>query len=289
VKDERAGGHENLKDSAVTVKKQETPNSGYPEEARVETRGNLGAQTGEAASENGNGDVQLIYTRDLQEWILERGDMSSAYGQVASNKGSHGIGGMKVEQLKPCLKGDWGQIKGQLLEGAYKPQAARRVEIPKPEGGARLLGIPTVLGRTIQQAIAQILDGFFDHTFSESSYGFRKGRSAHGAIQAALEHISEGCEYVAGMDLEKFFGRANHDKLMTIIARRVGGKKLIKLIRGYLGSGIMINGVGAITEGGVAQGGPLSPLLPNIMLDELDKGLEKRGHRFVRYADDCNI
>ena len=152
-----------------------------------------------------------------------------------------------------------------------------------------MLGIPTVLDRMIQQAIAQILNGVFDHTFSESSYGFRRGRSAHDAIKAALEHISEGYRVVVDMDLEKFFDRVNHDKLMSLIARRVGDKRLLKLIRRYLESGIMINGVEVITEDGVAQGGPLSPLLSNIMLDELDKELEKRGHRFVRYADDCNV
>jgi group II intron reverse transcriptase/maturase len=215
--------------------------------------------------------------------------MTRAYEQVVSNKGSHGIDNMKVVQLKPYLKENWEQVKRQLLNGNYKPKAVRRVEIPKPDGGIRLLGIPTVLDRMIQQAVAQILNGVFDHTFSESSYGFRKGRSAHDAIEAAREHISEGYKWVVDMDLEKFFDRVNHDKLMSLIARRVGDKRLLKLIRTYLESGIMINGIEVISEDGVPQGGPLSPLLSNIMLDELDKELEKRGHRFVRYADDCNI
>jgi group II intron reverse transcriptase/maturase len=196
---------------------------------------------------------------------------------------------MKVDQLKPYLQANWEQIKRQLQEGNYKPKAVRRVEIPKPDGGIRLLGIPTVLDRMIQQAIAQILNGVFDHTFSESSYGFRKGRSAHDAIEAAREHISEGCKWVVDMDLEKFFDRVNHDKLMSLSARRVGDKRLLMLIRSYVESGIMINGIEVISEDGVPQGGPLSPLLSNIMLDELDKELEKRGHKFVRYADDCNI
>ena len=246
-------------------------------------------QQAEAALESGNDDVQLIYTSNLLEWILERDNLKRAFEQVVRNKGSHGIDNMKVDQLKPYLQANWEQIKSQLMAGTYKPSPVRRVEIPKPDGGIRLLGIPTVLDRMIQQAIAQILGGVFDHTFSESSYGFRRGRSAHDAINAALEHISEGYRVVVDMDLEKFFDRVNHDKLMSLIARRVGDKRLLKLIRRYLESGIMINGIEVITEVGVPQGGPLSPLLSNIMLDELDKELEKRGHRFVRYADDCNI
>jgi len=279
-----------LKDSTVTVKKQKTPNSGYPEEVWLETGGNPEVQAGEAASKNGYDDVQLLYTSNLLEWVLERENMTRAYERVVKNKGSHGIDHMKVDQLKPYLKDNWEQIKSQLLAGTYKPQPVRRVEIPKPDGGGiRLLGIPTVLDRMIQQAISQILNGVFDHTFSESSYGFRKGRNAHDAIQAALEYISEDYKFVVDMDLEKFFDRVNHDKLMSLIARRVGDKRLLKLIRRYLESGIMINGVEIVTEDGVPQGGPLSPLLSNIMLDELDKELEKRGHRFVRYADDCNV
>jgi len=289
MKDERTGGQGNLKDSNESRKEQKTPEGGYPCEVRMETGGITEVQQAETVSKNGNDDAQLLYTSNLLEWVLERGNMTRAYEQVVRNKGSHGIDNMKVDQLKPYLKDNWEQIKSQLEDGRYKPQPVRRVEIAKPDGGIRLLGIPTVLDRMIQQAIAQILNGVFDHTFSESNYGFRKGRSAHDAIQAALEHISEGCKYVVDIDLEKFFDRVNHDKLMSLIARRVGDKKLLKLIRAYLESGIMINGVEVITEDGVPQGGPLSPLLSNIMLDELDKELEKRGHRFVRYADDCNV
>jgi group II intron reverse transcriptase/maturase len=289
VKDERTGGHENLKDSNESRKEQKTLEGGYPCEVWVETRGIPEVQQAEAVSKNGNDNVQLLYTSNLLEWVLERGNMTRAYEQVVRNKGSHGIDNMKVDQLKPYLKENWEQIKSQLEAGSYKPQPVRRVEIEKPDGGIRLLGIPTVLDRMIQQAIAQVLNGVFDHTFSQSSYGFRKGRSAHDAMQAALEHITEGYKYVVDMDLEKFFDRVNHDKLMSLIARRVGDKRLLKLIRAYLESGIMVNGVEVITEDGVPQGGPLSPLLSNIMLDELDKELEKRGHRFVRYADDCNI
>ena len=237
------------------MKKQKTSRDGYPEEVWLETGGNLEAQTGEAAATNGSDDVQLIYTSNLLEMVLERGNLKGAYEQVLRNKGSHGIDSMTVTQLKPYLQENWEQIKRQLLLGTYKPSPVRRVEIPKPDGGIRLLGIPTVLDRMIQQAIAQILNGVFDHTFSESSYGFRKGRSAHDAIKAAQEHISEGYKVVVDMDLEKFFDRVNHDKLMSLIARRVGDKRLLKLIRRYLESGIMINGIEVITEDGVPQGG----------------------------------
>jgi len=278
-----------LKNSKESQEEQKTPEGGYPEEVRLETQGNQGVRQAETALEKENDDVQLMYTSELLEMTLERGNLKRAYEQVVRNKGSHGIDNMTVDQLKPHLQDNWEQIKSQLMAGTYKPLPVRRVEIPKPDGGIRLLGIPTVQDRMIQQAIAQILNGVFDHTFSGHSYGFRKGRSAHDAINAALDHISEGYRVVVDMDLEKFFDRVNHDKLMSLIARRVGDKRLLKLIRRYLESGIMINGIEVITEDGVPQGGPLSPLLSNIMLDELDKELEKRGHRFVRYADDCNI
>ena len=279
-----------MRDSTESRKEQKTQKCGCPEEVRVETGGTSGARQAEAASENGNDDAQMVYTSDLLSWILERENMKRAYEKVVDNAGSHGIDNMTVDQLKPYLQGNWEQIKTRLLEGTYKPKAVRRVEIPKPDGsGIRLLGIPTVLDRMIQQAIAQILNGVFDHGFSESSYGFRKGRSAHDAIKAAQEYMSEGYGWVVDIDLEKFFDRVNHDKLMSLIARKVSDKRLLKLIRRYLESGVMINGLEVITEDGVPQGGPLSPLLSNIMLDELDKELEARGHKFVRYADDCNI
>jgi group II intron reverse transcriptase/maturase len=278
-----------LKNSKESREKQKTPQGGWTVEAGLETQGKQGAQQAETALEKGNDDVQLMYTSKLLEMVLERDNLKRAYEQVVGNKGSHGIDKMTVDQLKPFLQANWEEIKSQLLSGTYKPSAVRRVEIPKPDGGIRLLGIPTVLDRMIQQSISQILNGVFDHTFSQHSYGFRKGRSAHDAINAALGHISDGYRVVVDMDLEKFFDRVNHDKLMSLIARRVGDKRLLKLIRAYLESGIMINGIEVISEDGVPQGGPLSPLLSNIMLDELDKELEKRGHRFVRYADDCNV
>jgi group II intron reverse transcriptase/maturase len=287
-----------LKDSTERRQEQKTPeNGGWPKEVRLETGGNSEARQAEAASESGHDDGQMVYTRkaatpsnsDLLSLALERENMFRAYEKVVSNKGSHGIDKMTVDQLGPYLKENWLAIKSQLLAGTYKPAAVRRVEIAKPDGGIRLLGIPTVVDRMIQQAISQVLNDIFDHEFSESSYGFRSGRSAHDAIKAAREYISEGYTWVVDMDLEKFFDRVNHDKLMSLVARKVVDKKLLKLIRSYLESGIMINGIEVVSEDGVPQGGPLSPLLSNIMLDELDKELEKRGHRFVRYADDCNI
>ena len=278
-----------MQDSKEGREEQKTLKGGCPVEVGLETGGKSGARQAEAASANGHDDAQMVYTSNLLEWTLERDNMTMAYEQVVRNKGSHGIDNMTVDQLKPYLRENGAQIKSQLLDGSYRPQAVRRVEIPKPDGGIRLLGIPTVLDRMIQQAIAQILNGVFDHRFSNSSYGFRPGRSAHDAIGAALEYISEGYKYVVDIDLEKFFDRVNHDKLMSLIAKMVGDKRILRLIRRYLESGIMINGVEVISEEGVPQGGPLSPLLSNIMLNELDKELEKRGHKFVRYADDCNI
>ncbi len=218
-----------------------------------------------------------------------RGNMEAAIQARCCNKGSHGVDGMGVDELLPYLKENWATIKQQLLEGKYKPQPVRRVEIPKPDGGVRLLGIPTVLDRLIQQAIAQILNKVYNHTFSDSSYGFRPGRSAKDAIKAAEAYINEGYTWVVDMDLEKFFDRVNHDIIMSKLEKRIGDKRVLKLIRRYLESGVMINGIKVSTEEGTPQGGPLSPLLANIMLDELDKELEKRGHKFCRYADDCNI
>ena len=185
-----------MADSIVTAKKQKTPKGGWPEEVRVETGGNSGVRTGDTASGNGNDDAPEVYTSNLLELIFERGNMISAYDRVVGNKGSHGIDNMTVDQLKPYIKENWEEIKSQLLAGTYKPKAVRRVEIPKPDGGIRLLGVPTVLDRMIQQAIAQVLNGIFDPEFSESSFGFRQGRSAHDAIKKAQEYISEGYKWV---------------------------------------------------------------------------------------------
>lgn len=196
---------------------------------------------------------------------------------------------MEVQDLRDFLKAHWLEVCEALESGEYRPSPVRQVEIPKPDGGVRQLGIPSVLDRLIQQAIAQVLTPMFEAVFSPHSYGFRPGRSAHQAVQQAQAYIAEGYEWVVDIDLEKFFDRVNHDMLMARVARVVKDKRVLKLIRAYLNSGAMVNGVVRETEEGTPQGGPLSPLLSNIMLDDLDKELEKRGHKFVRYADDCNI
>ena len=226
---------------------------------------------------------------NLMEEICERGNLSQAYKQVVSNKGSPGIDGIRVEELKDYLQVHWQGIKEQLLSGKYCPQPVKRVEIPKPNGGVRKLGIPTVLDRLIQQAMMQVLQKRWDKTFSEHSYGFRPGRSAHQAVRQAQKYIAEGNSWVVDIDLEKFFDRVNHDILMSRIALRVKDKRVLRLIRRFLTAGVLEGGLVSPSTEGTPQGGPLSPLLSNLLLDELDKELERRGHRFVRYADDCNI
>jgi RNA-directed DNA polymerase len=225
----------------------------------------------------------------LLELILERRNVLRAMNQVIANKGAPGVDGMATSKLKGYLKRHWPRIKRDLLNGVYHPLPVRRKEIDKPEGGVRLLGIPTVLDRLIQQAIAQGLDQIWDPTFSEYSYGFRPGRSAHGAVGQAKRYLLDGYTHGVDMDLSKFFDRVNHDRLMSRLATRIRDKKVLKLIRRYLSAGTMIGGLFSPGIEGTPQGGPLSPLLSNIVLDELDKELEKRGHRFVRYADDFRI
>lgn len=223
------------------------------------------------------------------EIILDRENLKTALARVRRNKGAAGVDGMGVDDLPAHLKRHWPAIRAQLIDGTYKPQPVRRVEIPKASGGVRPLGIPTVLDRFIQQAVMQVLQADWDPTFSEASFGFRPGRSAHQAVARAQTYIASGYGVVVDLDLEKFFDRVNHDILMGLVAKRVADKCLLKLIRGFLTAGVLEGGLVGPTEEGTPQGGPLSPLLSNLMLDVLDRELEKRGHRFVRYADDCNI
>jgi RNA-directed DNA polymerase len=228
-------------------------------------------------------------TNRLMEEVCERENLKEALRRVKANKGSPGVDGITVDQLDDYLKQHWPAIREQLLSGTYKPKPVKRVEIPKPDGGVRKLGIPTVLCRFIQQAVMQVLQRQWDPTFSDHSYGFRPGRSAHQAVAQAQRYIAEGRGWCVDLDLEKFFDRVNHDKLMGQIAKRVGDKRLLKLIRAFLNAGVMENGLVSPSVEGTPQGGPLSPLLSNLVLDELDQELERRGHRYVRYADDCNI
>jgi group II intron reverse transcriptase/maturase len=225
----------------------------------------------------------------LWEEVWERKNLNTALKRVEGNAGAPGIDGMTVKDLRPYLKEHWLEIRDALESETYRPSPVRRVEIPKPDGGVRLLGVPTVIDRLLQQAMAQVLTPIYERKFSPNSYGFRPGRSAHQAIQQAQEYVQEGYEWVVDIDLEKFFDRVNHDMLMARVGREVKDKRVLRLIRAYLNSGVMVNGVVMETEEGTPQGGPLSPLLSNILLDDLDKELEKRGHKFVRYADDCNI
>jgi RNA-directed DNA polymerase len=234
-------------------------------------------------------DESSAVSEPLMEEVCGRKNCQQALARVKSNKGSAGIDGMTVEQLPVYLKQHWPTIREQLLRGTYKPQPVKRVEIPKPDGGMRKLGIPTVLDRFIQQAVMQALQRRWDRTFSEHSYGFRPGRSAHQAVAQAQQYIAAGYGWVVDLDLEKFFDRVNHDKLMARLARRIGDKRMLKLIRAFLRAGVLEGGLVSPIDEGTPQGGPLSPLLSNIVLDELDRELERRGHRFVRYADDCNI
>ena len=228
-------------------------------------------------------------TDGLMEEILNPENLREALKRVKANKGSAGVDRMTVDELTDYLREHWPEIREQLLSGTYEPQPVLRVEIPKPAGGVRKLGIPVVVDRWIQQAVMQVLQGIWDWTFSEHSYGFRPKRSARQAVGRAQEHLAAGYTWVVDLDLEKFFDRVNHDKLMGRLAKRITDKRVLKLIRAFLNAGVMEKGLVSPIDEGTPQGGPLSPLLSNIVLDELDRELERRGHRFVRYADDCNI
>ena len=225
----------------------------------------------------------------LMEAVVERSNLWSAYQKVVRNGGAAGVDGLPVPALKDWLKAHWPKVRAALLEGNYQPSAVRAVDIPKPSGGVRTLGIPTVLDRLIQQALLQVLQPIVEPTFSESSYGFRPGRNAHQAIRAAQQHVQQGRPWVVDIDLEKFFDRVNHDILMSRLARHVDDERVLKLIRRYLEAGLMRDGVEEGRGTGTPQGGPLSPLLSNILLTDWDRELERRGHAFCRYADDCNI
>ena len=271
-------------------KMQKTKYLGYPVEVKLETRGKQEVHSGaldlpKVEIENRT----KISTNRLLEVILSRDNMLMAMKRVISNKGSHGVDGMKYDELRYFVIKHWHTIKAKLLEGTYNPSPVRRVEIPKSNGGVRLLGIPTVLDRMIQQAIAQVLIQIYEPKFSNSSYGFRPGRSQQQAIKKSLEYINQGHRWVVDMDLEKFFDKVNHDILISKLSKEIDDKRVLSLIRKYLKSGIMLNGIVVSNEIGTPQGGPLSPLLSNIMLDEIDKELEKRGHKFCRFANDCNI
>jgi len=253
--------------------------------------GGVGNET--AVNEEQQNSVTLDETRalavELMEQVCNYANLNQAYKRVKANKGAAGIDGMTVEQLRLYWQDHGKAIIQTLLEGSYIPKPVKEVEIPKPDGGVRLLGIPTVVDRLIQQAILQILEPILDPTFSESSHGFRPRRSAHQALKRASEYVTEGKNVVVDIDLEKFFDRVNHDMLMSRLARRIGDRRLLKIVRSYLNAGIMRQGVCMVRQEGTPQGGPLSPILSNLLLDELDKELERRGHSFCRYADDCNI
>ena len=259
----------------------------WGEEVKGEARKLILPGTESSAAKRGTESPAI--TEALMEEVCERENCKRALKRVKANKGSPGVDGMTVQALPGFLQQHWPAIREQLQSGIYQPQPVKRVEIPKPDGGVRKLGIPTVLDRFIQQAVMQVLQKRWDRTFSDHSYGFRPGRSAHQAVEAAQQHIAAGYRWVVDLDLEKFFDRVSHDKLMGKIAERVSDKRLLKLIRAFLRAGVMEGGLVSPVDEGTPQGGPLSPLLSNLVLDELDRELERRGHRFARYADDSNI
>ncbi len=266
-------------------------------EGRTEIPGAIPELGGRKPQVAGNGAANVTGMRDnsapktdrLMEVVISRGNMMAAYSRVMRNKGAPGVDDMPVTALKEYLQEHWSRIKEELLAGNYTPQPVRKVEIPKPGGGTRMLGIPTVLDRLIQQAVHQAMRPIFDPDFSNHSYGFRPGKSAHQAIKAARQYVENGNRWVVDIDLEKFFDRVNHDILMSLVKRKVKDRQVLKLIDSYLKAGMMEGGAVSPRQEGTPQGGPLSPFLSNILLDELDKELESRGHTFCRFADDCNI
>ena len=267
---------------------QKTSYEGCLEEIRLEAERVPRAHSSDLANSSEKARTEIC-TKNLLERIVNAENMNKALKRVERNKGSHGIDGMQTDTLRSYLMENGKALVLEILEGRYKPKPVRKVEIPKPDGGKRGLGIPVVVDRVIQQAISQVLTEVFEPEFSEHSYGFRPNKSAHQALKQAEIYINSGYKVIVDMDLEKFFDRVNHDKLMHLISRKVTDKRVLKLIRKYLTAGVMANGICVASKEGTPQGGPLSPLLSNIMLNELDKMLEERGHKFCRYADDCNI
>lgn len=261
---------------------------GYLQKDRVELEGYVGAPSISLTLEKQQ-NAKDKYTGGLLERIIDRNNLNEAFKRVRSNKGSHGIDGMKVDELLQYLKENGVSLRQSLLEGSYKPNPVRRVEIPKPDGKKRPLGIPTAVDRVIQQAIAQVLSPIFEEEFSDNSYGFRPNKNAHQAILKCKEYMDNGHKWAVDIDLEKYFDTVNHDKLIGLVYKKIKDIRVISLIRKYLQAGVMEKGVFNTSQKGVPQGGNLSPLLSNIMLNELDKELEKRGLHFCRYADDCNI
>ncbi len=267
-------------------RQQNIPQGSCQQRAAVKPRGYVGAPSSSPA--------QVVPSsredhNDLLERMLERENLLLAYKRVVRNGGAPGVDGVTAAELHDYLNTHWEQVKTKLLTGTYKPAPVKQVEIPKPGGGVRQLGIPTVMDRLLQQALLQVMTPIFDAHFSWHSYGFRPGKRAHDAVLQAQRYIQEGLRWAVDIDLEKFFDRVNHDMLMARVARKVKDKRVLRLIRAYLNAGVMANGVCQQREEGTPQGGPLSPLLANILLDDLDKELTKRGLKFVRYADDCNI
>ena len=277
-----------MKDTKEYVERRQLRKGGYLREVRVEPGGNAGVRSTPSMSNmEGNGGNE--YADGLLEKILDRHNMNRAYKRVKANKGSHGVDGMTVDELLQHLKQNGSQLIESIRNGEYRPLPVRRVGIPKPDGGKRLLGIPTVTDRVIQQAIAQALTPIYEKQFSDSSYGFRPGRNAKQAVMKCKEYIEAGYDWTVDIDLAKYFDTVNHDKLMRLLSKAIKDSRVLSLIRKYLQSGVMINGVVMGTKEGTPQGGNLSPLLSNIMLHELDMELTRRGLKFCRYADDCRI